>query len=398
MVWGDRVFVTTAITSAKEVEFLHGLTGELHSADDVSPQSWRVECLDKRTGKVLWERVLHEGVPRSKRHKRNSYATPTPATDGRHLVVSLGSEGLYGLDLDGKVLWTQDIGTMNVGFYADTSLQWGVGSSPILYRNLVIVQADLDRGSFLAAYDVETGRQVWKVARDEHQSWSTPTVYEGAPRDELITLAPLHARGYDPRTGRELWSLGWNMDIIQSTPVVAGGLIYFTSGKGPRQPIVALKPGASDDITQQPDKPADPHIVWSKDRWGPITTSPIVYGDYLYALTDQGVLRCFDAKTGELLYTQRIPDEFLASPVAADGKLFLTSENGDVYVVRAGPKYEQLAMNPMGETCLPTPAISDGILIIRTQHFLYGIEEPPAAPVPPAASAAAAAPVQPSSR
>jgi outer membrane protein assembly factor BamB len=384
VVWKDRVFVTTAITSAPKLEFITGLSGDLRSAEDVTPQSWRVYCLDKRTGRVLWEKVLHEGVPRSKRHLRNSYATPTPVTDGKHLIVSLGSEGLYGLDLDGNVRWTQNIGLMNVGFYADTRLQWGVGSSPILYGNLVIIQADLDQDSFLAAYDVESGKQVWKVAREERQSWSTPTVYQGAPHDELVTLAPLHARGYDPKTGQELWKLGWGMDIIQSTPVVGGGLIYFSSGKGSQQPIIALRPGASGDLTLPPGRPVDPHIAWSKDRWGPITTSPLLYGDHFYALTDQGVLRCLDAKTGELIYTQRLPDEFLASPVAADGKLYLTSENGDVYVVRAGPKYELLAMNSMDEVCLATPAISDGTLIVRTQHLLLGIEE---SPIPPARSA-----------
>ena len=385
VVWGDRVFVTTAITSAAQTEFLKSLNGDVESSSDMTPQSWRVYCLDKKTGKIVWEKVVHEGKPRSRRHKRNSFATPTPATDGKRLIVFFGSEGLYSLDLlSGEVLWRQDLGPLNAGFYADAQYQWGIGNSPILYDDLAIVQADVDSNGFIAAYDVNTGKQVWKTARNDRQSWSTPGLYRGLPGDEVVAIAPAGVRAYNPRTGQELWHYDWKMEIIESTPVAINGIIYVTSGKGTDQPILAIRPGARGDITPRPGKPLDEHILWSKDRGGPITTSPLIYGDYLYALTDQGILRCFSARTGEEIYKQRIADEFLSSPVAVDGKLYFTSVSGMVYVVRAGPRFEQLAANSMDEVCLPTPAISDGLLIVRTQHFLYGIEEP-ASPPPPAA-------------
>ncbi|HSF39634.1 MAG TPA: PQQ-binding-like beta-propeller repeat protein [Thermoanaerobaculia bacterium] len=376
VVWGDRVFVTTAVSSGTGEEIPKALGGEVASSSDMAPHSWRVYCLDKRTGKILWEKVLHEGVPRIKRHVRNSFATPTPATDGRHLVVSFGAEGLFGLDLDGKVLWRQDLGTLAAGYYADTKYQWGFGSSPILYGDLVIIQADVDREPFLAAYDLATGKPVWKTAREDRQSWSTPGVTRGLEQDELVTIAPQAVRGYDPKTGRELWRLDWKMDITQSTPVVSDGVIYLSSGKGPQQPILALRPGARGDITPQPGKPLDPHIVWLKDRGGPITTSPLVYGGYLYSLVDQGILRCLSLATGEEVYTERVRGEFLSSPVAAGGKLYLTAVDGDVHVVRAGPRYEQLAVSSLDEISYATPAISDGLLIVRTRRFLYGIAEP----------------------
>ncbi len=386
VVWGDRVFVTTAVPSSGDTSFPKSLTGDVSSSKDMAPHSWRVYCLDKKTGKVIWEKVLHEGVPRSKRHILNSFATPTPATDGKRLVVSFGSEGLFGLDLDGNVLWRQDLGALDTGYYADNRFQWGTGSSPVLYGDLVVLQADMDRGAFLGAFDIATGKPVWKTPREDRQSWSTPGLTHGLAQDELVTLAPRAVRGYDPRTGKELWHLDWDMEIIESTPFFRDGVIYLSSGKGPRQPILALKPGARGDITPQPGKPLDPHILWLKDKGGPITTSPLVYGGHLYALTDQGILRCLALATGEEIYKQRLPNEFVSSPVAADGKLYLTALTGEIYVVRAGPQFEQLAMNVMDEVSFPTPAISDGLLIVRTQRYVYGIAEPTATPTPAAAA------------
>lgn len=381
VVWGNRVFVTTAVTSAPQTELPPGLSGDVASSTDATPQSWRVYCLDKSSGKILWQKALHEGAPKSKRHTRNSFATPTPVTDGKHLIVSFGSEGLFGLDLEGTLLWRQDLGPLDAGYYADSTFQWGFGSSPVLYDNLVIVQADVDRDAFLAAYDVATGKLVWKTARNDRQSWSTPGLTHGLPQDEIVTIAPRAVRGYEAKTGQELWHLDWNMEITESTPIFSGGVIYLSSGKGQQQPILALRPGARGDLTPQPGKPLDPHIVWLREKGGPITTSPLLYGDCLYALTDQGVLRCLSPASGEEVYAQRLMDMFLSSPVAAGGKLYMTSVDGNVYVVRAGSRFEQLSVNPMGEISYATPAISDGMLVVRTQHHLYGIAEP-ASPQP----------------
>src|SRR5580693_5501284 len=330
VVWGDRVFVTTAVSSAPQAEVPIALDGLMESSTDLAKQSWRVYCLNKQTGRILWEKVLYEGVPRSRRHTRNSFATPTPATDGKHLVVLFGDAGLFGLDLDGKVLWRKDLGSLAAGFYADSQYEWGFGSSPVLYGGLVIVQADVDRNALLAAFDLVTGKRVWKTPRADLQSWSTPTVTHGLAPDELVTIAPRAVRGYDPRTGQELWHLDWDMDITESTPVWSGGVIYLSSGKGNRQPILALRPGARGNITPQPHKPRDPHILWFNERGGPITTTLLVHGEYLYALADQGILSCLSRATGEEVYKQRLPAEFLSSPVTAGGKLYFTAVDGDV--------------------------------------------------------------------
>jgi outer membrane protein assembly factor BamB len=366
VVWGHQVFVTTAVPD-RAAAYPVGLSEDIATAVDGRRYAWRVMSLDLRSGRTLWDRTLHEGLPRSKRHSKNSFATPTPATDGRYLVVYMGSEGLYGLDMQGNVLWKQDLGVLEIGFYLDPSYQWGISSSPVIYRDLVIVQVDLDRGSYLAAYDLRTGRQVWKTPRHDGQSWSTPVLYLGAPRDLLVANAASHVRAYDPRTGRELWQLRWDMEIVLSTPTVANGLIYSASGKGDRQPIVAVRPTARGEVPL-----ADAHggprspLAWSRLTGGAIVTSPLVYGECLYALVDLGVLRCVSPSTGEIHYQQRIPDSFLASPVAADGKVYLASEDGNIYVVRAGPRYELIAVNPMGEPSVATPAFARGRLIIRT--------------------------------
>lgn len=384
VIWGDRMFVTTAVPAGK-AEYLVGLEDGpnlLTPAVDNQRYSWRVIALDTRTGKELWQKTLSEGLPRSVRHTKNSFASPTAATDGRRLVVYFGSEGLHCLDLDGTQLWSKDLGVLRTGFYQDHSYQWGAGSSPILYKNLAIVQVDTDDDQYIAAFDLKTGERVWKAPRSDGQSWSTPTIYMGPPEDVLVTNAPRHVRGYDPATGRELWRFLWDLEIVLSTPTVANGLIYASSGKGKRQPILAIRPGARGDITLHSDEESNEGVVWSTMRGGPIITSPLVYDDYLYALVDLGILRCFHARTGKLQYEERILDSFLSSPVAADGKVYLTAETGDVYVLNAGPSYELISVNPLGEPTVATPAFANGMMFIRTIHHVLAIAEGPAAATP----------------
>lgn len=375
VVWGKRIFVTTAIGNEAKVESPSKLSADMTSAGDNASYTWRVYCLDKENGKVLWEQTAYKGVPRSKRHPLNSFATPTPATDGEHLVVFFGSEGLYCYKLDGTLLWKQDLGVLNAGYYADPQFQWGIGSSPIIYEGLVIIQCDIDKNPFIAAYDIKTGRRVWLTQRDDMPSWSTPSVFIGKNRAELIVNAPSHVCGYDLTTGKELWRLYWGMDIVESTPITSDEFIYVSSGKGRQNPIYAIRPTANGDITLKGGQSSNDFVAWSKTKGGPITTTPILYGSYLYALTDTGILRCYAATTGDLIYERRVGHEFLASPVASDGKLFLTSLDGDVYVVKAGPDFQLLAVNPMGEPCQATPAISDGVIFIRTHHHIFAIKD-----------------------
>jgi outer membrane protein assembly factor BamB len=289
IVWNGRLYLTTAVSSEEKTEFRPGQYGAGDAAKDVVRHSWRVYCLDAKSGKIVWEQTAHEGVPKIKRHLKSSHANATPAIDGKHLVAFFGSEGLFCYDLDGKLLWKQDLGVIDVGAFNDPDLQWGTASSPVLYKNLVIVQCDRQKDSFLAAYDIDTGREVWRVARDEPPSWGTPTVYDGPPRAELITNGARYIRGYDPLTGKEIWRLGPNSEITVPAPVVGHGLIFVTNGYRPIQPIFAILPGATGDITLPEGQESGAQVAWSKTRGGPYQPTPIVYGPYLYVCNNNGI-------------------------------------------------------------------------------------------------------------
>jgi outer membrane protein assembly factor BamB len=375
IVWGEQVFVTTAVSSDQQVEFKPGLYGAGTEAKDITKHSWKIYCLDKQTGKVIWEQTARESVPLVKRHIKSSHANATPVTDGKHLIASFASEGLYCYDLAGKLQWKQELGVLDNGAFNDPDLQWGAASSPILYRNLVIVQCDRQKDSYLAAFNVADGQPVWRTARDEHPSWGTPTIVEGPARVELVTNATKYVRGYDPLTGKDLWRLARNAEITVPTPIAGQGLIYVTSGYRPIQPIYAIRPGATGDISLPEGKSSSEFITWSTQRGGPYLPTPILYGDYFYTLANAGMVVCYEAKTGKQVYKERLSsaDGYTASPVAADGKLYFLSEEGKCHVIKAGPHFERLAMNPMGEYCMATPAIADGMMFIRAQHHLFGI-------------------------
>ncbi|HLL77231.1 MAG TPA: PQQ-binding-like beta-propeller repeat protein [Pyrinomonadaceae bacterium] len=378
VVWGDRVYVTTAVSSAGKSEERYGLYGDVDPVKDEPKHTWHVIAIDKATGKILWDRVAHEGAPGTKRHPKATHASSTPATDGKHVVSLFGSQGLLvAHDAGGKLLWKQNIGVLDSGWFYDPDYQWGHASSPIIYKNLVIVQADIQKDSFIAAYDLKTGKQVWKTPRPEEiPSWGTPTVYEGKGRAELIANGTKFVRGYDPATGKELWRIGPNSEITTPTPFVAHDLIFVTSGYRPIQPIYAIRPGASGDISLKDGKESNEFVAWSKQRGGPYMPTPIVYGDHFYTLSNQGVVAAYDVKTGERLYQERLGGKggaFTASPVAADGKIYFPSEDGDMFVIKAGPKYEYLGSNPMGEVIMATPAVSDGTIFVRTTGHLFAV-------------------------
>jgi outer membrane protein assembly factor BamB len=380
IVWGNKVFVVTAVSTEKD-ETRYGAYGDVAPVKNDPKHSWKVYAVDKQKGTILWERVAYEGLPKVKRHPKSSHAASTPVTDGKYLIVNFGSEGLYAYDLEGKLLWKQDLGVLDAGWFYDPDYQWEYGSSPIIYKNLVIVQADIQKNSFIAAYDIKTGKLVWKTEREEMPSWGTPTVYEGAQRSELITNGTKAIRGYDPATGKELWRLTPNSEITTPTPIVAHDLIFVTAGYPPVQPIYAIKPGASGDISLKDKKESNEFIVWSKQRGGPYMPTPLVYGDLLYTCSNGGVLTAYNAKTGERVYQERLGGTgapFTASPVASDGKLYFSSEDGDIFVVKAGPKYELLSKNPVGEVMMATPAVSDGLIIVRGLNHLFAFGEAPA--------------------
>lgn len=381
IVWRDLVCVTTANSGRTDDPLKVGLYGDIDSVKDTTPQRWEIHCLDKRTGSVRWTAVAHQGVPKIPRHPKSTHANSTLATDGVHLVAMFGSEGLYAYDLQtGRLLWTRDLGRLESGYFEVPSALWGFASSPVLHDGLVVIQADVLNGSFLAAFDVTTGREVWRTKRDDVPTFSTPAVDVSNGRAQVIVNGYRHIGGYDLRSGRELWRMRGGGDIPVPTPVVRDGLIFITNAHGLVAPIYAISSGASGDISLAGDAVSNDSIVWSQNRDGGYMQTPIVYGDYLYSSRDNGVLSAYEAKTGRRIYQQRLAagrTGFSASPVAADGKLYFTSEEGTIYVVTAGPEFQILAENPMGETCMATPAISEGWLFIRTRGHLVAVAAPP---------------------
>ncbi|CAN5563080.1 PQQ-binding-like beta-propeller repeat protein [soil metagenome] len=378
IVWGNRVFVITAISSDPKASFIAKDRG-ISLADDSVKHTWRIYALDKATGRVIWEKTAYEGVPRAKRHVKATQANSTPATDGKYVVALFGSEGLDCYDVNGKLIWKQDLGVLNPGLWDDKTSSWGHASSPIIYRNLVIVQADGHKQSFIAAFNLKDGKQAWRVERGEITSWSTPTVHETKERTELIANGGRYIRGYDPLTGKELWRFSDdNTQVKMQAPLVAHGLIFISGGYPPGRAMYAFRPGAVGDISLKPGQETNDFIAWRLSKGSPYTPTPIAYDDLLYTCADNGVLSAYDAKTGELVYQERLPSSFSASPVAADGKLYLASQDGDVFVVKAGRKFELLATNAMGQALMATPALSDGMLIVRGENTIYAIGEPKA--------------------
>jgi outer membrane protein assembly factor BamB len=379
VVWGDRIFVTTAVSSRADATFKPGLYGEGTASEDRTEHRWQVISLDRRTGKIVWERTAFQGVPREKRHIKATYANSTPATDGRTVVAFFGSQGVYAFDFDGNLKWKHDLGRIDAGAYDSPDYEWGNASSPILYRDLVILQCDQQKDSFVIALRLEDGTVAWKTPREELPSWASPAVYPGdgnGGRAELVTNAPKFIRGYDPLTGKELWRLGRSSNITAPTPIFDRDLIVVASGRRPNAPIFVLRAGASGDITLPEGATSGGPVVWTRERAGSYMPTPLIYRGLLYILKNQGIFVCYDLRTGEQKYEERIPHAgsgFSASPVAADGKIYLSSEDGDVFVVNAGPKFEIAGKNPMGEPLMATPAIAGRTMFVRGERTLFAV-------------------------
>jgi outer membrane protein assembly factor BamB len=375
IIWDNQIFVITAVSSNPKPPYNPKDRG-IDLAPDETKHTWMIFALDKRNGRVLWTDKPYEGVPRAKRHVKATQANSTPVTDGRYVVAMFGSEGLACYDLKGKLLWKQDLGVLNPGLWDDKESSWGHASSPIIYRDLVIVQADGHKQSFIAAFNLKDGKQAWRVERNEITSWTTPTIYQGKNRIELIANGGRYIRGYDPLTGKELWRFADNnTEVKMQAPLIANDLIYITGGYPPGRTMYAFRPGAVGDISLKSGEEKNAFIAWTTPKGSPYTPTPIIYGTELYVLADNGVLSAYDAKTGENIYQQRLPTSFSASPVAADGKLYLSSEDGDVFVVKAGRQYELISRNTMGQALMATPALAPGMLIVRAEDAIYALGE-----------------------
>lgn len=374
VIWNDRLFVTTAISS-KAAEIRIGLYGDVASVQDDSEHEFVTYCLSTETGEILWQQTACKKTPRVKRHLKSTHANSTVATNGTYVVAWFGSEGVYCYTMDGQLVWEKDLGLLDSGWFYDRDYQWQFGASPIIYSDRLILQCDIQDQSFIAMVDVATGDAIWKRNRDEIPSWSTPTVVETPAGLQVVTNATGAARGYDFETGEEIWQIKPNSEIAVPTPIAARGLIYISSGYRPIQPIYAIRLDARGDLTLDEDVDRSDYVAWSETKGGPYMPTPIVYGDYLYICSNSGILTCHQAVTGELVYKKRLPMKgsrsFVASPIAADGNLYLTSEEGETAVIQAGPTFVLIANNFCGDNCLTTPAISQGTIYIRGQKHLF---------------------------
>lgn len=375
VIWEDRIFVATAVSGDTTAEYRVGLYGDVDYVNDASEHVWKLYCLNRTDGSVLWEKVAYKGVPRVKRHRKATQANSTPATNGKYVVALFGSEGLVCYDMNGEVQWQNDLGLLDAGWFYDEEVQWGHASSPIIYKNSVIVQCDRSKDSYLAAFDLASGKELWHTKREEIPSWATPTVISSRGRDELVTNSSHFVYGYNPATGEELWRHKMNSEIAVATPVFDNDLIYVTCGYPPSRPVIAIRPGGSGDISLPDSLDSTEQVAWRHKQGGTYMPTPIAYQGYFYTCKNNGVLTCYDAITGEQKYRARVAGRggyaFSASPVAADGKLYFASEEGDVFVLRAGPEYELIAKNPVNEIQMATPAISNGVIYIRGQHHLF---------------------------
>jgi outer membrane protein assembly factor BamB len=376
IIWNDRIFVATVVKPSGKAEIKVGLYGDGGSYPEKETHDWHLLCLEKKTGKVRWDKVEYQAVPRLERHTKASHCNSTPATDGQRIVAIFGSEGLFCFDLDGKLLWRKDLGRMNSGPYDMPTLQWSFGSSPVLHEGKVIVQCDVLAEQFLAVFDAQDGRELWRVPRKEVSTWCTPIISDAPGRSQIIVNGWKNIAGYDFRTGKEFWRLNGGGDVPVASPILANDCVILTSGHGQFRPMRAVSLSASGDITPPDMVATNKSVIWCHPRQGNYLQTPIVVGDLLWGCSNDGIVTCFDVQTGKIQYNERIGgggQGFTASPVAAKDRIYFTGEQGDVFVLPATNQFSILATNHLGGLCLSTPAISDGTLFFRTTETLIAI-------------------------
>lgn len=374
IIFGDRIFVATAVAPGQS-ELKVGLYGDIEPVDEGGVFQWRLLALEKSSGKVVWNTLGHQAVPRAKRHPKSSHCNSTPATDGKSIVTIFGSEGLFCFSAEGKLLWKKDFGPMDSGFFAVPSAQWGFASSPVIHEGKVIMLCDVQTNSFIAAFDLRTGRALWAMPRKDVPTWGTPTVVDSGSRTQIVVNGWHHSGGYDFNKGKALWRLDGGGDIPVPTPIFAHGLIFLTSAHGNLRPMRAIRPEATGNITAPDPAGTNSGIAWVHPRQGNYMQAPIAVGNWVFGCNDAGVLTCFDAKTGKINFSERlgIVQGYSASPVSDGRHLIFSGETGKIVVVPVSDKFSTVATNIMDDLCMATPAIADGTLYLRTQKKLVAI-------------------------
>ncbi|MCK5701556.1 MAG: PQQ-binding-like beta-propeller repeat protein, partial [Cyclobacteriaceae bacterium] len=377
ILWEDRLFITSAISKTDNSLLRAGGYVSSDPVEDTSIHDFNVYCYNSKTGDLLWEKTAYSGVPKVKRHPKATHANCTPATDGKHLVVFFASEGLYCYNMKGKLLWTKDLGKLHAGAFAENreAMEWEFASSPLIHKNVVLIQCDVRGDSFLAAYDVATGKEIWKKERDEYPGWCTPNIYTLNGRDLVVVNGYKHRGAYDFITGDEIWLMSGGGDIPVPTPQIGDSLIYFNSAHGRYSPILAIKKDAEGDITLEDKQTTNDYVKWSKPRGGSYMHTMLLYNNLLFNVGWNGNVECLDPSTGERHYKKSLGESSIASPVASDGKIYVVSDYGMVYTIKASPEFEILAENNLGEVCMAVPALSDNTMYFRTQSQLIAVSE-----------------------
>jgi outer membrane protein assembly factor BamB len=333
-------------------------------------------CLNLNSGKLEWQKEFYTGRPAGGRHRKNSFASESPVTDGKFVYVYIANMGLWAFDMKGKLAWTTPVEANPI------YLDFGTGSSPVLADNLLVIVSDNEKQQYIAAFDKKTGKQVWRTNRDlggkgqpvQRSGWSTPYVWRHSLRIEIVAIGPGEVISYD-LAGKELWRMSGMAATPIPTPFAYEGLLYINGGRG--RSLFAIRPGASGDISLGKDETSNQYIVWSQPRAGTYLPSSVAYQGAVYTLTETGILNRFDAKTGKQTYKTRIDPAataFTTSPWAYNGKLFCLSEEGQTFVVGTGEQFQLLRVNELDDMAQASPALVGERLLIRTEHRLYSIK------------------------
>lgn len=376
VVWGDRVYVTTAVAEGGSTPLRVGLTGSGDEVEEAVEHRWLLLAYEKSSGEKLWEREVGKATPLTKRHFKATQANSSPVTDGEHIVVVFPTAGLACIGRDGEMHWKHELGGLNAGGFNDPGLQWGFAASPILYKDKVILQVDVHGDSYLAAWELSSGKLLWKTPRnDVAPSWATPAIWSKPGGDELVVNASI-IRGYDPNDGKPLWSLGPTSIQVVASPVFHGQTLFVSSGYPPARPIYAVKPGIRGDHLIESDEDAAP-LLWYTERGGAYMPTPLFYRGLLYMVHHNARIVAHDARNGAKVYQARFSagGTCTASPVVANGKIYQGTEEGTLYVLEAGVEHNELAVHDFGEPLMATPAISEGLLLVRTPSKLIALKK-----------------------